>query len=50
MSDIESSGAQAEHRNHRYSSNRIPFYVRLVWIGFWSFAIYYTLTYLIPAL
>jgi hypothetical protein len=41
---------EAEHRFHNYVSNRIPWYVRLIWIGFWIFAVYYTVTYLFPDL
>jgi hypothetical protein len=41
---------QAEHQHHAYVTNRIPWYVRAVWIGFWVFAIYYTVQYLFPAL
>jgi hypothetical protein len=41
---------QAEHRHHAYATNRIPWYVRAVWIGFWIFAIYYTVQYMFPAL
>lgn len=39
-----------EHRFHSYVGNRIPWYVRLIWIGFWVFAIYYVITYLFPDL
>ena len=39
-----------EHRHHAYITNKIPWYVRLVWIGFWVFTVYYTVTYLFPAL
>ena len=39
-----------EHRFHHYTGNRIPWYVRLVWVLFWMFAVYYTLQYLFPAL
>ncbi len=42
--------AEVEHRYHHYTGNRIPWYVRLLWVLFWVFAIYYTLTYLFPAL
>jgi hypothetical protein len=38
----------AEHRFHHYSGNRIPWYVRLIWVLFWVFAIYYALGYLFP--
>lgn len=46
----ESDSAQAEHRYHNYTGNRIPWYVRLVWLLFWCFAIYYTIQYLFPML
>jgi hypothetical protein len=46
----DDSAAQTEHRFHHYSGNRIPWYVRLVWLLFWCFAVYYTLQYLFPAL
>jgi type VI protein secretion system component VasF len=42
--------AEVEHQFHHYTGNRIPWYVRLLWILFWIFAVYYTLTYLFPAL
>lgn len=42
--------AGAEHRFHHYSGNRIPWYVRLIWVLFWAFAVYYTVQYLFPAL
>ena len=47
---VENTPAEVEHRFHSYSSNRIPWYVRLIWIGFWVFAIYYVVTYLFPDL
>ena len=46
----DANSATAEHRYHSYSSNRIPWYVRLIWIGFWIFAIYYVITFLLPDL
>ena len=46
----EPSTARIEHRYHSYTGTRIPWYVRLMWIGFWVFAIYYVITYLIPNL
>ncbi len=45
----EHGTAEAEHRHHDYVSNRIPWYVRLIWVLFWVFAIYYTIQYLFPA-
>lgn len=46
----DESSADVEHRFHHYTGNRIPWYVRLVWVLFWCFAVYYTLQYLFPAL
>ena len=40
----------AENRFHSYTGNRIPWYVRLIWVGFWVFAIYYVISYLFPDL
>lgn len=50
MNPIDNPSPEAEHRYHQYTGNRIPWYVRLIWIGFWAFAIYYTVTYLFPSL
>jgi type VI protein secretion system component VasF len=60
MNTIESSAAapqpddyapaEIEHQFHHYTGNRIPWYVRLLWVLFWIFAVYYTLSYLFPAL
>jgi hypothetical protein len=50
MSPVERTSAETEHQHHRYVGNAIPWYVRLIWIGFWAFAVYYTIVYLFPAL
>jgi type VI protein secretion system component VasF len=42
--------AEIERQFHHYTGNRIPWYVRLMWVFFWIFAVYYTLSYLFPAL
>ncbi|QDS98784.1 hypothetical protein [Adhaeretor mobilis] len=42
--------ADVESRWHSYVGNRIPWYVRFLWLMFWAFAIYYTIAYLFPAL
>lgn len=44
------TSAPSEHQFHRYVGNRIPWYVRVMWLGFWTFAIYYVVQYLFPAL
>jgi hypothetical protein len=42
--------AAKEHRFHSYIGNRIPWYVRLIWLLFWVGATYYVIAYLLPAL
>lgn len=46
----DDSSARTENRWHSYVGNRIPWYVRLIWLLFWAFAVYYTITHLFPAL
>lgn len=46
----DEGAADVEHQFHHYTGNRIPWYVRLLWILFWVFAISYTLNYLFPSL
>lgn len=41
---------EAEGQYHHYQGNQIPWYVRVMWIGFWIFAISYTVRLLFPAL
>lgn len=50
LPDPQPATAEAEHQFHHYTGNRIPWYVRLLWVLFWIFATYYTLSYLFPAL
>ena len=50
MAEIESTSAEVEGKHHDYTGNRIPWYVRLIWVLFWIFAIYYTIAYLFPAI
>ncbi len=56
MSDSASQPAStdtsphSEHRFHHYSGNDIPWYVRVIWIGFWIFAVVYTIRFLLPAM
>lgn len=45
----ETTPEQEEHF-HDYRGSAIPWYVRLMWLGFWLLAIYYVVTYLIPAM
>jgi hypothetical protein len=50
MPTPENTPAEIEHQHHSYVGNTIPWYVRAIWIGFWIFAIVYTIRYLFPAL
>ncbi len=45
-----SDGPVAEGRFHAYVSNEIPWYVRGLWLFFWIFTVYYSATYLFPAM
>lgn len=51
MPDSTQPGSpQAEHQFHDYTGNAIPWYVRAIWIGFWIFAVAYTIRFLLPAM
>lgn len=50
MNPIETTSAETEHQHHDYAGNAIPWYVRAIWIGFWIFAVVYTVRYLFPAM
>ncbi len=41
---------EEERQHHTYSTNRIPWYVHLMWISFWVFTAYYLIRYLFPAI
>ena len=46
----ELTSAAVENRFHQYVGNRIPWYVRLIWLGFWILAVVYVIKYLFPIL
>ncbi len=50
MSAPDDTTPESDSRFHQYTSNRIPWFVRAIWIGFWIFAVYYTARYLFPDL
>ena len=50
LSQPEQTPAAAENRFHTYVGNRIPWYLRLMWLCFWVFAIVYVIRYLFPDL
>ncbi len=47
---VEHTSPEAELRHHTYVSNVIPWYVRLIWVLFWIFVVYYGITYFLPAM
>jgi hypothetical protein len=50
MTSESRQSAEREHQYHHYTGNRIPWYVRLMWLFFWAFAIVYTLRFVFPML
>ena len=48
MNDKENIAADSQF--HNYTSNAIPWYVRILWLGFWILAVVYTIRFLFPAL
>ena len=50
MQDFKRTSIETDERYHHYTSNTIPWFVRFIWIGFWAFAIVYTIRFLFPAL
>lgn len=50
MAMPENTPAEVEAQHHRYRSHKIPWYVHLIWVTFWLFAISYTIVWLFPKL
>ncbi len=50
MTTTEHANAELESQNHTYAGYAIPWYVRLMWLLFWIFAMAYVVKYLLPAL
>jgi hypothetical protein len=44
------STPEAENKNHRYVGHEVPWYIHLMWVLFWLFAIGYVLRYVFPAI
>lgn len=49
MSDHKRTSIESDDTYHHYTGNRIPWFVRLIWIGFWAFTVIYTIRFLFPA-
>lgn len=50
MAQVEKHTPEVEGKFHAYRGNEIPWYVRLMWLGFWILAVAYTIRLLFPAL
>lgn len=50
MPEKDITTVEQEDRYHHYTGNRIPWYVHLLWLLFWTFTVYYMLKYFVPAL
>ncbi len=47
--NTNSDSPEQDLRYHTYLSHVIPWYVRMMWVVFWIFAIAYAISYFIPA-
>jgi hypothetical protein len=50
MPEVETGSAQQEHQYHQYAGRIVPWYVHMIWILYWCFAVYYTLRYVLPSI
>jgi len=39
---------EEENKYHTYITNRIPWWVHLIWVSFWILAIWYVLSFQFP--
>ena len=47
---VEAASAEQELEHHTYRSSEIPWWVRMIWLLFWVFAVYYSVKYVLPAI
>jgi hypothetical protein len=50
MAELDDDSVRIEQQYHTYKGHQIPFYVRLLWVGFYCLAIYYVLRFMFPAM
>lgn len=48
MSEQPEPSPQEDQRYHSYRTHHIPWYVRLMWVGFWIGMVWYLIKYAIP--
>lgn len=49
MAEYDHESPQQDASYHTYNTHHIPWYVRLMWLGFWVGLIWYVIKYAIPA-
>ena len=50
MNNVDRNPPEVENRHHTYVTNRIPWFVHVLWALFWILAIAYVLVYQFPAI
>ena len=50
MPQTEPDSVESENQFHMYRGNEIPWYVRLMWLGFWILTAVYAIQYMFPAI
>lgn len=45
----EDTAPEVEGKHHNYIGSAIPWYVRVIWVGFWILCLFYIFRWLIPA-
>ena len=46
----EQTTPEQEHAFHYYRGNEIPWYIRVIWLGFWILTVYYIIRNFFPAM
>lgn len=49
MAETPHPSPEQEQSYHTYTTHRIPWYVRLMWVGFWILLVWYVVRYAIPS-
>ena len=44
----EEAPPEVENKNHTYVTHQIPWYVHLIWVGYWVLCLSYILYYQFP--
>jgi hypothetical protein len=50
MEAPEETAPETEHQQHRYAGYAIPWFVHLLWVSFWIFALVYVIKFLLPVI